>query len=66
MSPKVALAMPISMALVMPYCSAITGDQAMAVPWPPISDTVPPSTPTAAGSPKSEATPMPVRFWASM
>jgi hypothetical protein len=47
--PKVALAMPISMALVMPYCSAMVGAQAMVVPWPPISDTVPPTTPTAAG-----------------
>ena len=64
--PKVAQAMPISMALVMPNSSAKVGAQAIAVPWPPINDTVPPSSPTCSGNPNRAATEMPVRFCSSI
>ena len=65
-SPKVAQAMPISMALEIPWSAAIRGAQAMAVPCPPTRDTEPPSMPTADGRPISLATEMPVRFWTIM
>ena len=46
----------------MPYFSAKMGAQAIEVPWPPISDTVPPRMPTAGSSPNADATPIPVKF----
>ena len=64
--PKVAQATPISMALATPNSSAIRGAQAIAVPWPPIRDTVPPSNPTGADKPNRDATEIPVRFCTNM
>ena len=60
--PKVAQAIPISAAPAIPYLSEKMGAHAIEVPWPPMSDTVPPRMPTAGSRPIVDATPTPVRF----
>jgi hypothetical protein len=62
----VALAAPISTALPMSNCSAKRGPQAIAVPWPPTSDTEPASSPTSGSSPSRLAVTTPVRFCSTM
>ena len=61
-NPNVAQAAPISMAFDTPYSDAGRGAQAMAVPWPPMWEIVPPMSPAAVGSPKRRATPTPMKF----
>ena len=58
--------MPISSALPTPFSPAICGAQAIVVPWPPISDTVPISNPVAPGRPSQRARAMPNVFCASI
>ena len=61
-SPSVATAMPVSIAAGKPCSAAMTGAQAMVVPWPPDKAREPMTTPAAGGIPKASAPAVPTIF----